>query len=304
MKIGFHPVADNPVRMAYVPGWSSIERLLDRLDELQRQIGRGRVCPAPWEPFYAQWPCCRDAASCAAARDGLENPAAFPVHLALFPDVEHPTGTTISRANWQLLAIRTEPSRITRQLMCAESLALWETSAVDWLEQIVEQSARLGVDTSVEFLRQQVLGRLEPLKNWPPEEEAIDLRPDVQSASRGHGFDKDLLHLDDWTPDPGTIIVPVDAPARALAHELLLMNLRRVALFRGRKLTRSVAWEDVSIVYLFDGALTFDVRGEPPLAVPGFQHLEDVLKTVQQCFKTATERLLQAMATRVTRVTP
>ncbi len=304
MRIGFHPVADNPIRMAYVPGWTSITGLVRRLDELVREVGETRVIPAPWEPFFAQCPSCRDAGVYAWARGRLEDPADFPLFLALFPDAEHPSATPISRANWQLLCAKNEPSHITQKLMIMEALEMWERSTTEWLKQIVEQCASLGVDASVDFLRERVLRMLKVLEHAVPVEDNLDLRPDIAAAKASHGFDRELLQMDGWTPDPGTIILPVDGTAHSLANEILLMNLHGVALFRGRKLARSAKWERVTLVYLSEGAVTFDIREEPPLIVAGYKDPEGVLRTAQECYRTATERILQAMATRVIRVTP
>ncbi len=34
MKIGFHPVFDNPVRMGYVPGWTTSDILVERFGDI------------------------------------------------------------------------------------------------------------------------------------------------------------------------------------------------------------------------------------------------------------------------------
>jgi hypothetical protein len=304
MKIRFHPVADNPIRMAYVSGWTSIEDLVRRLDRLEREIGIGRVCPAPWEPFFKEWPTCRHAGIYAWARAQLEDSAEFPVHLALFPDVDNPCACPMSRANWELLSVRTETSRITQELMTASALEMWETSATGWLEQIVERCASLGIGTSVSYLREQALGRLSALMHAVPGDEIFDLRPEIARISQIHGFDPGLLQMDGWTPDPGTIILPVDGLTHGLAHEILLLNVHQVALLRGQKLARCVGWEMVTLIYLSEGSVVFDIRDESPLVVAGYEHPDQVLRTVQECHRTATERILQAVATQVIRVTP
>src|SRR6266496_1806939 len=147
MKVRFHPVVDNPVRMAFVPGWKSISDLIQRLDVLEHEAGAGQVVPAPWEPFYKECPCCRDAVAYLWARTQLENPSDFAAALALFPGSDQPPSTPIARANWLMLCAKGEPSRITQQLMVAEALDLWRTRATDWLEQIVKICAALGVET-------------------------------------------------------------------------------------------------------------------------------------------------------------
>ena len=150
MKVGFHPVADNPFRMGYVSGWRSISDLTDRLGDLEHAVGEGRVVPAEWVP-----------------------------------------------------------------------------------------------------------------------------------------------------PSTGRIMMP-----GSLAREILLLDLHKIVLLRARRSVRSVAWDKVTLIHLFDGAVTFEVTEEPPLVVAGYKHPEDILRTIQECYKAATERILQALATQVTRPTP
>lgn len=38
--------------MGYVPGWSRIEDLVDRLGDLEHAVGPGMVVPAQWEPYF------------------------------------------------------------------------------------------------------------------------------------------------------------------------------------------------------------------------------------------------------------
>jgi hypothetical protein len=61
MKGGFHPVFDNPVRMAYTAGWRSISDLVERLGDLEHAVGEARTVPARWEPFYHECLSCRHA---------------------------------------------------------------------------------------------------------------------------------------------------------------------------------------------------------------------------------------------------
>jgi len=62
--------------------------------------------------------------------------------------------------------------------------------------------------------------------------------------------------------------------------------------------------EKVTLVHLFKGAVIFEIADEPPLRVAGYKRPEEVLATIQECYKAATERILQALATKVTRPTP
>src|SRR5688572_11804825 len=50
MKVGFHPVTDNPIRMGWVPGWDTFSQLIRRVEHLAAQVTRRNVIPAPWEP--------------------------------------------------------------------------------------------------------------------------------------------------------------------------------------------------------------------------------------------------------------
>lgn len=305
MKVGFHPVFDNPVRMGYVPGWASIENLVERVADLEHAVGEGRIVPAHWEPYYRECPGCRHAGSYRWAQSQLESPADLAQALALFPGEEEQLETRIGHANWLILSTKAEPSHVTRRLMLTEALEVWEHSANEWLEKIVEDCARLGVATSVDTLRQQVQRALQPLtKELSSESEGSnesDLPPGLQ---RARGFDKDLLQMDGWTPDPGLVILPVDGRTHALTRQILRLDLVRVVLLRARKSARTVPWDKVTQVHLFEGALTFEIADEPPLIVAGYRHPEQVLAIVQECYKAATERILQALAAKVTRPIP
>src|SRR5262245_53859359 len=129
MKVGFHPVFDNPIRMGYVPGWASIDILAERLGDLEHAVGEARIVPAPWEPYYLECPACRHAGSYRWAQSQLQNPADFAQALALFPGEEDQIATRIGHANLLILRTRTEPSRITRKLMLTEALGLWAHQA-------------------------------------------------------------------------------------------------------------------------------------------------------------------------------
>ena len=50
--------------------------------------------------------------------------------------------------------------------------------------------------------------------------------------------------------------------------------------------------------------MVFEVADEPPLLVAGYKHPEQILSIVDECYKAATERILQALARKVTRPTP
>ena len=71
-----------------------------------------------------------------------------------------------------------------------------------------------------------------------------------------------------------------------------------------RKPARAIAWEKVTLVHLFEGAVIFEIADEPPLIVAGYKHPERILTIVQECYKAATERILQALATKVTHPAP
>ena len=305
MKVGFHPVFDNPVRMSYVPGWRSINDLIERLGDLEHAVGDRRVIPARWEPYYSECPCCRYAGAYAWSRSQLEHPSSFATALALFPGEEEQLTTRIGHANWLILSTKGERSKVTRKLMLAEALGLWEDNATDWLEQISESCAALGVQTSVVSLHQQVQQALQPLAKAVPDEDEEPALPNIQTGfETSHGFDKDLLQMNGWTPDPGLVVLPVDGRIRSLAREILLLDLNKVVLLRARRSARAVAWDKVTLVHLFDGAVTFEITDEPPLVVAGYKHPEDILRTIQECYMAATERILQAVATQVTHPTP
>ncbi|GDY20983.1 hypothetical protein LBMAG56_23290 [Verrucomicrobiota bacterium] len=305
MKIGFHPVIDNPVRMGYAPGWSCVADLTERLTDLEHAVGKGSVVRARWEPYFAECPSFRWAGAFEWARGQLQNPSELAVAIALFPGEPELLTTRIGHANWQILRTKSEPSRITRKLVVEEAIGVWESHATEWLEKIVATCATLGVETSVERLHQQVLYALQPLmKDLPDDDDGVS-RPDGQPGPRrSHGYDSDLLHLDGWTPDPGLVILPVDGRPYSLRREILRLDHGKVALLRARKSARSVTWDKVIRVHLSDGAVTFEIVGEPPLAVAGYKHPEDVFKIVHECFKAAIERALQAVAAQMTRPKP
>ncbi len=305
MKVGFHPVFDNPVRMGYAPGWSNVRDLLDRIGDLEHAVGERRVVPAPWEPFYAECPCCRHAGAYVWARTQLEDPCCLPTALALFPGEGDQLTTRIGHANWLILRSGSEPSQVTRELMQAEALELWETSATDWLERIVETCRSFGVETSADQLHRQVRLALQPLTMpAPPEEDPRVRTPAGPGLKISHSFDRDLLQLDGWTPDPGRIILPVDGRVCFRAREILLLDLYQVVLLRARRSVRSVAWDKITLVDGVDGAVAFEVLDEPPLVVVGYRDPEGVLRIVQDCCRAATERILQAVARQVTRPVP
>ena len=305
MKIGFHPVFDNPIRMGYVTGWRGITDLVERVDDLAHAVGERTVVPARWEPFHRECPSFRYAAAYAWARSQLQDPAAFAQGLALFPGEAEQTTTRIGRANLQILRTRSEPSHITRRFMLIEALGVWESEAGEWLEQIAEACAALGVVTSAPRLHEQVRQALQPLaKDVLPEDDGYVL-PDFQtSPPRSHGYDPELLHMDGWTPDPGVVILPVDDLAHSLRRQILRLDLHKVVLLRAGKTVRTVPWEAINLVHLADGAVSFEINGGPSLSVAGYKHPEQVLATVATCYKAATERILQSLAARVTRITP
>ena len=305
MKVRFHPVFDNPVRMGYMPGWNSVNHLLERLGDLEQAVGEGKVVPARWEPYYRECPSCRYADAYAWAGTQLQSPIGLAQALALFPGEQEQLTIRIGHANWLILCTRSEPSHITRRLMLTEALEVWEHHATDWLEKIVETCAALGVETSVALLHQQVQQALQPLaKEMPPEDDGFNLADLQPGFQRNHGFDKELLQMDGWTPDPGLIILPVDGRTHALTRQILRLDLSKVVLLKARKPARAVAWEKVTHVHLFDGAMTFEITDEPPLIVAGYKHPEQILTIIEECYKAATERILQALATKVTRPTP
>ncbi len=110
--------------------------------------------------------------------------------------------------------------------------------------------------------------------------------------------------MDGWTSDPGLIILPVDGRTHALARQILRLDLCQVVLLKARRSARAIAWEKVTLVHLFDGAVIFEIANEPPLIVAGYKHPERILTIVQECYKAATERILQGLDARVTRPTP
>lgn len=302
MKVGFHPVADNPIRMAFVPGWESIARLLLRLDELERKVDGGKVIPAPWEPFYRECPSCREARAYAWARRLLETPSELAVFLAFFPGDEAQPATSMAQANRLMLRAKGEPSKVTGKLILAEALDLWEIHETSWLEQTVAASAGLGIRTSVEYLRPHVRRALTYLEHPVPAEDTTDfMLSENAGPGSSHGFDRELLQLEGWTQDPGTVILPVDGKFRSLAGEILLLNVHKIALLKRKRLIRSVEWEKVTLVYLFEGVLHFDIQDEPPLTISGYQQPEAVLLRVQECYRAATERILQGLATQAIR---
>lgn len=305
MRVNFHPVFDNPVRMGYVPGWMSVSRLIERLGDLEHAVGEGKIVPARWEPYYDECPSCRHAGSYRWAQRELQNPAGFAQALALFPGEGEQVATRIGHANMLILRTKAEPSNVTRKLMLTEALELWERHATDWLEKIVETCAALGVDTSLASVEQQVRAALEPLSKDLPFDDRRSNPPDLSASfQKSCGFDRELLGMDGWTPDPGLIILPVDGRTHALRRQILRLDLYRVALLRARRSARVVAWEKVTLVHLSAGAVVFEVADEPPLVVPGYEHPEQILGIVEECYKAATERILQALARKVTRPTP
>jgi hypothetical protein len=305
MKARCHPIFDNPVRMGYVAGWNSIDDLLQRLSDLEHAVGESRVVPAAWEPYYRECPSCRWAGAYVWAQSQLQNPAAFAQALALFPGEQEKLSTPIGHAIWLILSTKLESSHLTRKLMLTDALETWERHAGPWLENVVQTCAALGVATSVELLQQHVRHALLPLaRDIPPDDDAPQLLGSPAAYAGGHGFEKELLHMDGWTPDPGLIILPVDGPMHALTRQILRLDLHKVVLLRAGKSARSVAWENVTLVHLFEGVVTFEILDEHPLMVAGYKQPEQILAIVEGCYKAAIERILQALATQVIHTAP
>ena len=103
MIVGFHPVADNPVRMGHLPGWTSVGELIERLGDLEYAVGEGRVVPAPWEPLYEKCPSHRYGGAYAWARGQLENASGCGAALALFAGEEEQADRGIPHANRLIL---------------------------------------------------------------------------------------------------------------------------------------------------------------------------------------------------------
>ena len=298
-------MADNPIRMAYLAGWRNVSDLCERLGDLEYAVGEGRVVPAPWEPFYKECPACRYATAYAWAQLQLQSPSEVAVALAFFLGEEEHLTTKIGRANWLILSAKNESSRITRRLMLTEALELWEEHDADWLENIMRTCAALGIETSVHFLRGRVRQALQPLtKEGPDEENAFPMPGAAAGQQSGFGFDKDLLQMDGWTPNPGLMVLPVDGKLHSLRREILLLDLGKVVLLRARKLVRSVTWDKVTLVHAMNGAVTLEIADETPLVVSGYNHPEQILQTVSACYRAATERILQAVAAKLTKATP
>ena len=305
MKARCHPVFDNPIRMGYVAGWSSVDELIQRLGDLEQAVGESRVVPATWEPYYHECPSSRWAGAYVWAQSQLQNPAAFAQALALFPGEQEQLSTPIGHANWLILCTRSEASHITRKLMLTDALETWEHHAGPWLESVVETCAALGVATSAELLQQQVRQALQPLvKDVLPDDHGLKHLGLPGGSRRIHAFDKGVLQMDDWTPDPGPIILPVDGRSHALTRQILRLDISKVVLLRAGRPARSVAWEKVTLVHLFEEAVTFEIIDEPSLIVAGYKHPEQILRVVEGCYKAATERILQALAAKVIRPTP
>ncbi|MEQ2006102.1 MAG: hypothetical protein ABMA26_04830 [Limisphaerales bacterium] len=303
--MGFHPVFDNPIRMGYFPGWKTASDLVDRMGDLESAIGPRQVVPAQWEPYYRECPRFRFAGAYAWARSQAQSPLGFALALALFPGEADQITTGLGHANWLILAAQTEPSHITRELMVAEALGSWETHAGVWLEQIARTCAHIGVEVSVPSLRQQMLKALQPLREFKPGDDGDPVRSDyIETPGRSHGFDKQLLQLEGWTPDPGTIVLPVDGRTHVLAREILVLDLEKVVLRKAGRPVRTVPWEKVTLVHLVEGEVTLEIADQTSLVVAGYRQPEATARTIQECYRAASERLLQLLAKRMSRLTP
>jgi hypothetical protein len=300
MTVGFHPVTDNPIRMGYVPGWSDLHTLIERLGDLEYAVGEGRVVPAKWEPFYQQCPRCRYREAYAWARIQLQNPVEFGLALALYVGDETEPTDPMTQANQTILLAEGEQSRTTRKLMLAESLGLWESQAAEWIDHTTISCLALGIKVPADALANRIKHALSPLaKDLHEHHDTEDSPGAVGACGTGRGYDPRLLQMSAWTPNFGLVILPVDDKFHALKREILLMDLGKVVLLRARRTVRTVPWDKVTLVHTFEGSLIFEVAGEPSLTVHGFRNLDKVLQTAQECYQTATERVLQALATKV-----
>jgi hypothetical protein len=332
----FHPVYDNPVRMGYVAGWSRISDLTERLADLEQALGDAGVVPAPWEPYAEVCLCGRYAGAYAWAQWQLQDPLAFATAMALFPwdenqwgtgipDGRRPDGgvpslsaaeqgqpgTGIGHANWLLLATKGEASQVTRKLMLEEGLGWWETHAMEWLERIVQVCGGLGVTVSGPLLHEQIKQALGPLETAFDHEESLAHsagtqpggQPDGAPATKAsHGFDKELLQVESWTPDPGLVILPVDGKTlSSLRREILRLDRQKVVLLKAGRAVRSVPWDKVTHVDLFEGTVTIEVYEDEPLTIAGYKRPEEALAIIQTSYKAATQHLLEAVAIKLTR---
>lgn len=290
--------------MGHVSGWKSLIDLTQRLGDLQQAIGDARVVPAPWEPFYKECPSCRYFDVYSWAQEQLQNPDSLAMALALFAGEPEQLTSRIGHANYLILCTKTERSQVTRRLMLAEALELWESYATEWLDKVVGTCAELGISTSPKILHQHVLQALGPVMNDASGHDDSGALSDMATGFRkGHGFDKELMQMDGWTPDPGLVILPVDGGSPVLMRQILRLDLRNVVLFRARQPARVIAWENVTLIHVCERALTLEIRDAPPMIVAGYKNPEQILATVQVCYKAATERILQAIATKVIRTT-
>jgi hypothetical protein len=271
---------------------------------LAHAVGDHRVVPAPWEPYYRECPSCRWAGAYIWAQSQLQNPATFAQALALFPGEPEQLLTPIGHAIWLILSTKSEPSQITRKLSLADALDTWERHATSWLEGVVETCAALGVAASAESLQREVRQALDLLAKCSQSDDGLKLLGSPSGSLENHGFDKELLQMDGWSADPGLVILPVDGRGYALSRQILRLDHCKVVLLRAGKPARSIAWEKIALVHLFEQAVIFEIIDEPPLMVAGYKHPEQILSTVEGCYKAATERILQALATKVIHATP
>lgn len=303
--MGFHPIFDNPVRMGCFPGWKTAADLVERMDDLASAIGPRQVVPAQWEPYHRECPRFRFAGSYAWARSQVQSPLGFALALALFPGEADEAATGIRRASWLILAAQAEPSQVTRELMMAEALGSWETHADEWAGQIARECALIGLEVSIPSLHQHVLKALGPLKKFTPKDDVESVPSDYHDTpGKSPGFDKLLLQLDGWTPDPGTVVLPVDGRTHVLAREILVLDLEKVVLRKAGQPIRTVPWDKVTLVHLVEGEVTLEIAGQPSLTVAGYRQPENTAQTIKECYRAASERLLQAMAKRISRLTP
>jgi hypothetical protein len=158
--------------------------------------------------------------------------------------------------------------------------------------------------TTVESLQGQLQHTLRPLAKDQHGEYAQKLLGSPALSPGRHGFDKGLLQLDGWATDPGIIILPVDGGNRLQTKQILRLDLRKVVLIRGGKSTRSVGWEQVRNIYLLEGEVAFEIIDEPTLTIAGYRHPEQILSTIEKCYKAATERILQALGNKVIHAAP
>lgn len=287
-----HPIADNPIRIAYTQDWNSLPGLLEHLAELKSKL-QSKPLLADWEP-YAQY-CCRyrSIIDIAFARNCLLDSDTFALSMAFYADAK----STMGIANLILLQAEAESSWVSWRLQTLDGLEQWRHNQTDWVADVVSKCQNLGVNvdpvTLVNAINRELMILDYELTKEPATTSRVVSKAVVVPDS---GYDTELLRLDGLLQNPGEVVLQSD---RLWSSEALQLNLQGFKL-QG-KASREVAWNEVRSIQLTENGISFALWPSELLSVGFFKKPDKVLPIILKFHKAAVERQIKAITAQVKR---